>query len=376
MTHNLNRYFPRHAAEGVAGRDFFFPLSGWVLTSLVSLEEDAPGTLLHAFKSGGGLWRNAVALALATGALDRPENFVLRACGEIDESDAALPVRAQFALAIRSMRPQAIVEAALVEVPPSLMGSLRKIGSEPLNTDQAYRRLIDLLGSTTSEGRARRRVLEQFNSGRLTDDSLQVIECLDLAILSPLTATHISNAAEAHRLNARLRVIRQMCSAASDAALKESADAMGSRFNSGQFARAWLTKADLLAPLGLPIDGDHDFIRINPSTAEATGRRYRNCLAGYGPEMAAGATAFFSIESLSLVVVLRLMDVGWMLTGVHTELNGRVSRQVLETVKERLSGLGVLCVLPVRPQGDLALVTGVFSRVDDLEFGFEGLEEA
>ena len=375
MTHNLNRYFPRHAAEGVAGRDFFFPLSGWVLTSLVSLEEDAPGTL-HGIVASIPVCRNALAVALATGALDRPENFVLRACGEIDESDAALPVRAQFALAIRSMRPQAIVEAALVEVPPSLMGSLRKIGSEPLNTDQAYRRLIDLLGSTTSEGRARRRVLEQFNSGRLTDDSLQVIECLDLAILSPLTATHISNAAEAHRLNARLRVIRQMCSAASDAALKESADAMGSRFNSGQFARAWLTKADLLAPLGLPIDGDHDFIRINPSTAEATGRRYRNCLAGYGPEMAAGATAFFSIESLSLVVVLRLMDVGWMLTGVHTELNGRVSRQVLETVKERLSGLGVLCVLPVRPQGDLALVTGVFSRVDDLEFGFEGLEEA
>ena len=374
MTHNLNRYFRTHSAEGVLGRDFFLPLSGWVLTALVSLEEDAPGTLLHAFKSSG-LWRNAVAVALATGALDRPD-FILPACGEVDESNTALSLRAQFAQLIQIMKPQQIVEVALVDVPPSLMGSLRKIGSEPLNTAEAYRRLIDLLGSTTSEGRARRRVLEQFNSGRLTDDSLQVIECLDLAILSPLTATHISNAAEAHRLNARLRVIRQMCSAASDAALRESADAMGNRFNSGQFARAWLTKADLLAPLGLPIDDDPDVIRINPSTAEATGRRYRNCLAGYGPEMAAGATAFFSIDSLSVVVVIRLTDAGWMLTGVHTELNGRVSRGVLSSVKEKLGALGVLCILPVRPQGDLALVTGVFSRVDDLEFGFEGMEEA
>lgn len=89
--------------------------------------------------------------------------------------------------------------------------------------------------------------------------------------------------------------------------------------------------------------------------------------------MAAGATAFFSVEGLSVIVVLRLTDIGWMLTGVHGHANGRVSRHVLEAVKERLSSLGVLCALPARPKGDLALVTGAFSRIDDLEF-FDGMD--
>ena len=371
MNQNLNTYFRPHAAEGQPGRDWYFPLAGWLLTAFVKLDEDAPGTLLFAMKSGG-LWRNAVAVALATGALDRPESFLLRAHGELDESEPATSLRAQFAQAICTMKPQQIVEASLDEEVPSIMGSLRKIGWEPLTTADAYCRLIELLSAKTAEGRMRRRVLEQ-SGGRLSDDSLQVIQCLDMAILTPLVASQISNAGEAKRLNARLGLIRKMCSDATDEALKASADAMGSRFNSGQFARSWLCRADRLEPLGLPLDDHPDIIRINPAKAEEWGRRFRNCIAGYANEMAAGASAFFNIESLTLIVVLRLTDMGWMLTGVHGPANGRVSRPVLEAVKERLSGLGVLCVLPVRPKGDLALVTGAFSRIDDLEF-FEGTD--
>ena len=113
MNQNLNTYFRPHAAEGQPGREWFLPLSGWTLTALVNLDEDAPGTLLFAMKSGG-LWRNAVAVALATGALDRPENFLLRAYGEHDESETAPSLRTQFAKAICTMKPQQIVEASLI----------------------------------------------------------------------------------------------------------------------------------------------------------------------------------------------------------------------------------------------------------------------
>lgn len=373
MTQSLPPSLRRYAPEGQPDRGNLIPLSGWLMTVLVSLEEDAPGTLLHAFKSKS-LWRNAVAIALATGGLDRPGNFLLGAYGEVDDSGAAPPLRVQFAQAIRTMTPQQIVAAALCDVPPSLLGSMKKIGWETLTTPDAYRRLIHLLRASSPEGRFRRRVLEQTNGRRLTDDTLQVIECLDLAILSPLTAAYVSNAAEAHRLNSRLAVIRRMVSTATDAALKESADAMGSRFNSGQYARAWLAKANRLEPLGLPIDDDPDLIRLTPASAEPMGRRFKNCLAGYGLEMAAGATAFFSVESMSLVVVVRITDSGWMLTGVHTYANGRVSPDVLTAVKEKLTELGVLCILPVRPQGDIAVVTGAFMRVDALEFDFDGMD--
>ena len=373
MTQSLPPSLRRYVPEEQPDRGDLIPLSGWLMTALVSLEEDAPGTLLHAFKAKG-LWRNAVAVAVGTGALDQPAGFLLRAHGELDDSAAAPPLRVQFSQAIRMMGPQQIVAAALVDEVPSLMGSLRKIGSEPLNTAQAYRRLIDLLGSTTLEGRARRRVLEQVNSCRLTDHLLEAIETLDLAVLTPTVAPHIGGSVMALRLNASLGVIRQMCSGATDVELRKSADALGSRFNAGQFARSWLARSDRLEPLGLPIDdAAPDVIRINPAKAEEWGRRFRNCIAGYVNEMAAGATAFFSVETLSVIVVLRLTDIGWLLTGVHGHANGRVSRQVLEAVKERLSSLGVLCALPARPKGHLALVTGIFSRVDDLEF-FDGID--
>ena len=319
------------------------------------------------------LFRSAVAVAVATGALDdHPETFLLRAYGEVDDSRDAPSLRAQFAKAIQTMKPQQIVAAALDILPPSLCGSLKKIGNEPLTTPQAYRRLIDLLGSTTSDGRARRRVLEQVNE-RLTDNLLQVIETLDLAILTPTVVTNIHDAGVAHRLNASLRAVRILCSAATDKALRESADAMGSNFNAGSFARSWLARADRLEPLGLPIDDAPDIIRINSAKAEDWGRRFRNCVSSYANEMAAGASAFFVIEALSVIVVLRLTDAGWMLCGVHTHGNGPVPRAVVETVKARLSNLGVLCILPIKPTGPAASAIRGFRRDIDWEFGFEGM---
>lgn len=361
------------AQDGAPGRDWFFPLNGWLLTALVRLEEDAPHTLLFAYKAGA-LWRNAVAVAIATGALERPENFLLRAHGELDEGKVATSLRAQFAAAICTMRPQAIVEAALDEVPPSLCGALQKIGFSPLSTAEAYRRLIALLASTSAVGRARRRVLEQISGCRLTDDILQVVECLDLAVLTPTTATQVRNAEEAHRLNASLGAIRRLCSTATDAALRESADALGIAFDSRRFARSWLAKADRLEPLGIPLDRDPDIVRINPATAEAAGRRWRNCIAGYAHEMAAGASAFFVIEKLSVIAVLRLTDAGWLLVGVHTHDNGPISREVVATVTSRLSGLGVLCIRPISGDAVVASAVGGFRREIDWDFDFAGMD--
>jgi hypothetical protein len=372
MTNHLIEHLRPNAATNQPGKDWFSPLSGWLLSTLVALEEDCGGTLLFAYKAGP-LWRNAVAVAVATGNLDHhPETFLLRAHGEVDESCDAPSLRAQFATAIQNMKPQHIVEAALDVLPPSLCGSLKKIGNEPLTTAQAYKRLVDLLGSTNAEDRARRRVLEQVNA-RLTDNLLQVIETVDLAILTPTVATSIHDASEAHRLNARLRAIRQLCSTANDQSLRESADAMGSNFNAGSFARSWLARADRLEPLGLPIDDAPGVIRINPAKAEDWGRRFRNCVSSYSHEMAAGASAFFVIEALSVIVVLRLTDAGWMLVGVHTHGNGPVARAVVETVKDRLSGLGILCILPIKPKGPAASAISGFRRDIDWEFEFEGM---
>jgi hypothetical protein len=149
---------------------------------------------------------------------------------------------------------------------------------------------------------------------------------------------------------------------------------MGIAFDARRFARSWFARADRLEPLGIPLDHDPDIVRINPATAEAAGRRWRNCLAGYAHEMAAGASAFFSIEKLSVIAVLRLTDAGWMLVGVHTHGNGPISREVVETVRSRLCDLGVLCILPVRPDDVVASAVGGFRREIDWDFDFAGMD--
>jgi len=375
MTNHLIEHLRSNAATSQPGKDWFAPLSGWLLSTLVGLEEDcnSGGILLFAFKSGGPLWRNAVAVAVATGNLDHhPETFLLRAYGSVDESRDAPSLRAQFAMAIQTMKPQQIVEAALDVLPPSLCGSLKKIGNELFTTPEAYKRLIDLLSSTNAEDRARRRVLEQVNE-RLTDNLLQIIETVDLAVLTPTVVTRIHDAVDAHRLNAGLRAVRMLVSTATDKSLRESADAMGRNFNAGSFVRSLLARADILEPLGLPIDDAPDVIRINPISSEDWGRRFRNCVSSYANEMVAGASAFFVIEALSVIVVLRLTDAGWMLVGVHTHGNGPVPRAVVETVKDRLIELGVLCILPIKPKGPAASALRGFGRDIDWEFEFEGM---
>ena len=200
-----------------------------------------------------------------------------------------------------------------------------------------------------------------------------IIETVDLAVLTPTVVTRIHDAVDAHRLNAGLRAVRKLVSTATDKSLRESADAMGSNFNAGSFVRSLLARADILEPLGLPIDDAADLIRLNPVSAEGWGRLFRNCVSSYANEMVAGASAFFVIEALSVIVVLRLTDAGWMLVGVHTHGNGPVPRAVVETAKDRLIELGVLCIPPIKPKGPAASALRGVRRDLDWEFEFEGM---
>ena len=101
--------------------------------------------------------------------------------------------------------------------------------------------------------------------------------------------------------------------------------------------------------------------------------RKRIADAGLTVESAIGFSAFFVIEALSVIVVLRLTDAGWMLVGVHTHGNGPVPRAVVETVKEKLCALGILCILPSKPKGPAASAISGFRRDIDWEFEFEGM---
>ena len=363
MTPFLERYAAGQARPGI---DWFHPLSGWFLVEMMRLEDVRPGILAFATRAPP-LWRNAAAAALASGVLLRSESFLLRANGDVGEQSTDV----QIADAFLTMKPKDILEAAYGEVPTSLPPILKRIGSSLLNTANAYVRLHALLTSQRPEQRERACVLERIDA-RLDDDLLQVVQVLDIGILTPKSVVSVRTAEEAHKLNARLPVIRQLCSTATDDALRQSIDDTP-HFRVSNWVRGWLGRADRMPRLGIALDDDPGAERIVPATASAMGRKWANCLAGHGRTMAMGSAAYFAIQDLNVVAVLTLTDGGWLLTGVHGRANFPVSAETRQQVKDRLSNQGVLCLMPSGPPEQLAAVAGLFHAIDDLEFEFEGL---
>ncbi|WP_298697384.1 hypothetical protein [uncultured Brevundimonas sp.] len=362
MTPFLERY---SQGCGQPGRDWFHPLSGWFLVEAMRLEDIRPGFLAYATRASP-TWRNAVAAALSSGVRHSPESFLLRADGEASEGNTD----AQVADALVAMKPMCILEATYPEVPPSLPAILRKIGSGLLSTAEGYARLYALLTSHEPEHQARRRVLEKIDA-RLDDELIQVVEILDLSILSPKTAMAVRTASEAHKINARLPVIRQVCSTATSDALRQSIED-APHFRASNWVRGWLGRADRLPALGIPLDNDPGVVRIVPATARTMGREWQNCLAGHTNAMALGSTAYFAIPDLNVIALLTGTDGGWLLSGLHGRANFPVSAMTAQRVKERLRGQGVICLMPSK-NPDLAMIEGLFHSVDDLEFQFEGM---
>lgn len=360
MTPFLERYGARQARPGV---DWFHPLTGWFLVEMMRLEELRPGILAVATRASP-IWRNAVAAALSSGVRSSPEGFLLRANGDVTDRNTVV----QIADAFIAMKPTHILEAAYSYVPPSLPAILKKIGSNLLNTSDAYGRLYTLLTSQEPEYRARRRVLEGVDA-RLDDELIQTVEILDIGILSPKTAMAVRTATEAHKLNARLPMLRRACSTANDNALRQSIE-NSPHFRASNWVRGWYAKADMLPPLGIELDHDPGVRRIVPSTARAMGREWQNCLAGHVNTIALGATAYLAIGDLNVIIVLTQTDGGWLLTGIHARANLPVSAETARRVKERVSSQGVLCFLPCKPPRELE---GVYHTLDDLDFDLPGM---
>ena len=361
MTPFLERYAAGSMRPGI---DCFVPLNtGWFLVELMGLSDSRPELLAFATRAPP-LWRNAVAAALSAG-VRHDASFLLRCNGDV----GAESTDSQIADAFMAMKPTEILEAAYSEVPPSLPSILKKIGSGLLSTADDYARLYALMTSEHPEKQTRRRVLEKLDA-RLDDELIQVVEILDLSILSPKTAMAVRTATEAHKINARLPVIRSY-SSATDEALRQSIED-APHFRSSNWVRAWSARFDRLPPLGIPLDDDPSVQRIVPAMAKAVGREWNNCLAGHSHSMATGATAYFALPDLHVIVVLTRTDGGWLLTGMHGRANMPVSAETAQRVKERLNQ-GVICLLPSGPPPELKAIAGAFHSVDDLDFGLEGM---
>lgn len=360
MTPFLERYA---AGRGRPGIDWFHPLSGWFLVEIMRLEDHRPGILAFATRASP-VWRNVVAAALSSSV---SESFLLRINGFLGGESIDI----QIADAFISAKPMSILEAAYAEVPPGLPAILKKVGSSILNTSEAYSRLHALVTSDDPEHQARRRVLHGIDT-RLDDELIQVVEVLDLGILSPKSAMAVRTSTEAHKVQGLLPTIKKVCSGATDEALRQSIED-APHFRASTWVRGWIGRGDRLPPLGIPLDFDSGVVRITPATARKMGLDWQNCLAGHVNAMALGCVAYLAIEDLNVIALLTRTDGGWLVSGLHGRANSPVSAETAQRLRERLTSQGAICLMPNGPPPELEAVAGFFHSFDDLDFGFEGM---
>lgn len=365
-THFIIQGHPRHARQ----RGTFRPIyEGWALDAMGALDEAHPGFLRHAFRAKPA-WRQSVFLALSTGILPNPDEFLLRANGVVAGERCWRAVQQDLSECLMAMTPRQIMEATLGEVPDGLAGSLAKLGSQPMRHAGDYIRLVGLLTATDAEGRLRAKTLLQID--RLGSDLISAVLEIDAIALIPGVFRRVRDDVEARRLNQRLAAIRLVCSTASDEALRQSLEDRASDFSASRFAQAWLEKADRPPVFCAALDEHEDFQTVTPATAASFGKEYSNCLGSKAHRLIDGTWGAWLWKPGPLFVCVTNCHEGPLLTGLYSAGNREVEQELSRRLKDILRPLGVICFTRSEPLEEVRPLTfGRFADPEFDEFGFE-----
>ena len=287
------------------------------------LDGVAPGFLFHCLQASPR-WRQALSLAIATGVLENPDEFLVRVNGEASEGRPWKAVQRHVADALRSLTAKEIVRATLGETPDGLGGCLAKLGDQPMRDSGSYVSLVGLMTSTEPEMKLRARTLLQLD--RLDADRLSAVLELDPIALFPDLLRRVRCGLEARRLNQRINAIRLVCSTATDDALRQSIADRSIAFRGHEFAEAWLSRADKPPVICEAIDLHSDFERVTPATAEAVGREFANCLRTKMGGLASGVWGAYVWRPGPLIATVTLCVEGPLLTGIYGHGNRMVGR--------------------------------------------------
>ncbi|WP_146140206.1 hypothetical protein [Alsobacter soli] len=247
------------------------------------------------------------------------------------------------ARSLAMLRAKAMLEAILGQVPPpGLLGTLARLGSQPLPLPGSYERLVGIFKSRSPLDRQRAKVLGQI-SGPIAVEMLRVLHVLDPIFLHPAVVANV-NVPTAYAANAALRWVREHCSTASDANIRESF-VLFARGGLKRWLRAWAERMTRL-PFEPPVNFASGFIPLasGPAMLDA-GRRFRNCLAEKVPEVALGRRYYVELmkghSSAGAIVELSRISTGWLLASVYGPNNDRVPLPLQEEIRIMLRNAGI-----------------------------------
>ena len=243
-------------------------------------------------------------------------------------------------------RAREIMRAMIGEVPAGLLGTMERLGYEPMGDPAWYKTLIRLYRSQDQADRGRTRVLGQLK-GKLTGGQIDAISVLKVVLLHPNIISRTPNGPEAKKLNLALAYIRSYCSAATEAALRQSIERIPADLALRRWIGRWAARFDRLPDTAPNLSADPSLQLIDTGAALVdAGRRYRNCLASKIGEVITGRYAFVEYRpseasAPGALAELRYTSRGYVLDGIYARENGVVRKAVAATLRLKLARCGV-----------------------------------
>lgn len=322
------------------------PFCGWALDLTIDLDRACPGLLAASFCFGSQR-RQAFFLVLAAvqehGINEIAHRLRHRELAPEfrDLEDMALIGRAVLFL----RRPRDLVRAVLGGSPDALLGTLARLGPDPLDRPDLYLELHRLFASNASVDRQRAKLLRQIG-GDLVGAQIEILKILDPILLHPAFVSKIHDVKHLAEFRHALAYVRTYCSGATDTGIRASLGRLRPENSRVDLIRAWANRFDRL-PYDLDTSGDPTLTVLASAAAmNDAARRFQNCLKSKISEVFLGTYLFVEYKPVggrepSVIAELRRTDQGFFLEGLYGIGNTRVRADRANLVRRKLAACGV-----------------------------------
>ncbi len=322
------------------------PYSGWVLDQMVERDRDTPGLLAASFRFGRQR-RQASFLLLAFVEIFGIDEIAshLRSSDiklEIEEANSSAVIGQAI---LRARHPRDLIRALLAGPPVGLLGTLARLGLDPVGEPAVYYELGRLYLSKEPADRRRAKVLSQIG-GNLVGAQIQVVSILDPVLLHPAYVSKVYEIRQVAEIHKALDYVRKHCSGATDEAIRSSLGKIGPNGHRSDVIKGWAGRFDRL-PTAIDTRGDPTLNVLGSADALAdAGRRYRNCLATKVFETVLGSRLYIEFRPNNphepgVIAELRRTTQGWFLENLYAAQNRRVLPHRACIVRDKLAALGV-----------------------------------
>jgi hypothetical protein len=322
------------------------PYSGWALELAIELDQACPGLLAESFRFGRQR-RQALFLVLALAkilGIDKVADH-LRSAEGLSEFASAAPTTIFVQAVLRFRRPRDLVRAVLVGPPVGLLGTLARLGDDPIGEPRDYYECARLFMSKDPADRRRAKILGQI-SGDLVGPQLEIVGKLDPILLHPALVAKLHDLDHVEEVHQALAYTRTYCTWASDDAIRASLGRLRPEDSRGTLIKSWANRFDRL-PHELDTRGDPTLVVLaTAGMMAAAGKKYRNCLKSKVSEAFLGSTLFVEYRPSDAhepgaIAVLRRIDAGFFLEGLFAAENRRVRADRAGLIRRKLMACGV-----------------------------------